>query len=164
MIPIFSRWTQAIEQRGYQHGLVEGQRMAQERAMDERTELQHSMMQAQIGTPLIRIPNEWDNPVIGFGHCIEQVGHSCVLVIHDYVSNTQMMGGGVCFDFSEQKLDVLLRLDPFEAWAFLAHNNVGYENYQKTKTGQRDSADDILKKLRYNGFFERWDEFKREQR
>lgn len=159
---MFGRWKHRIEQQAYQKGLSEGQRLAQNRAADERNNSNRQLIEIQVGTPLIRIPNEWDNPTIGFGRRIEMIGNSPILVIHDYVSNTDTIGGGVCFDFSEQKLDVLLRLDPFEAWAFLAHNNVGHHNYEKSRTGVRDSAEDILKKLRSNGFFERWEEFKRD--
>ena len=158
----FSRWKNRFEQQAYQQGVAEGQRVARNRAAEEREDYQRKLMEMQVGTPLIRIPNEWDNPVIGFGRRIEMVGNSPILVIHDYVRNSHIMGGGVCFDFSEQKLDILLRLDPFEAWAFLAHNHVGHHNYDKNRTGVRDSADEILRKLRYNGFFERWEEFKRD--
>lgn len=160
---MFSFWKNRIEQ-AYQKGLTEGQMRGQQKAMEERNAFRLREMEIQVGTPLIRIPNEWDNPVIGFGQRIEMIGNSPVLVIHDYVSNTEKIGGGVCFDFSEQKLNILLRLDPFEAWAFLAHNHVGHHNYDKNRTGVRDSADDILKKLRCNGFFDRWEEFFHEQR
>lgn len=157
---MFSFWKNRIEQQAYQKGLSEGQRLAQQQAMDERNAFLRIEVETQIGSPLIRIPNEWSNPTIGFGRRVEMIGNSPILVIHDYISNTDTIGGGVCFDFSEQKLDILLRLDPFEAWAFLAHNNVGHHNYEKNRTGVRDSADDILDKLRSNGFFERWEAFK----
>lgn len=158
----FSQWKNRIKQQAYQQGVAEGQREARNRAAEERGDYQRKLLEVQVGTPLIRVPNEWDNPVIGFGRRIDMIGNSPILVIHDYISNTDTIGGGVCFDFSEQKLEILLRLDPFEAWAFLAHNNVGHHNYDKNRTGVRDSADDILKKLRYNGFFDRWEEFKRD--
>lgn len=158
---MFSFWKKRIE-RAYQNGFSAGIRQAQEQAIDHRRAFCLTEMKAQIGAPLIRVPNEWDNPVIGFGQRVEVIGHSPVLVIRDYVRNADTMGGGVCFDFSEQKLDILLRLNPFEAWAFLAHNSVGHHNYEKNHSGVRDSADDILKKLRDNGFFTRWEEFKRD--
>lgn len=157
----FSRWKHRIEESAYQKGFSDGQNLAQKSAIEQREKYEWNNLKMQVGRPLIRIPNEWDNPVIGFGHSVEMMGNSPMLVVHDYVGNRRTVGGGVCFDFSEQKLDVLLRLDPFEAWAFLAHNSVGHDNFDKIRTGQRDSAEDILTKLRYNGFFERWEEFKR---
>lgn len=160
---MFSFWKNRIE-RAYQKGISEGLGRAQQQAMDERNNFLRIEMNMQIGTPLIRVPNEWENPVIGFGQRVEVIGNSPVLVIHDYVRNTETIGGGVCFDFSEQKLDILLRLNPFEAWAFLAHNSVGHHNYEKNRSGVRDNAADILKKLHDNGFFARWEEFKREQK
>ncbi len=160
----FSRWKNRIEQSAYQQGFSDGQNLAQKETFDRREEYEHNKLKLQVGSPVIRIPNEWDNPVIGFGHRVEMMGNSPMLVVHDYVRNRQTVGGGVCFDFSEQKLDVLLRLDPFEAWAFLAHNSVGHDNFDKIRTGQRDSAEEIIEKLHLNGFFERWEKFKHEQR
>ena len=160
---MFSFWKKRLD-RAYQKGFSEGLCRAQQQAMDERNTFLRIEMDMQIGTPLIRVPNEWDNPVVGFGRRIEMIGNSPILVIHDYISNTETIGGGVCFDFSEQKLDILLRLDPFEAWAFLAHNSVRFENYNKNRTGTRNSSEEILKALHDNGFFARWEEFQHEQK
>lgn len=163
MLPFFKQWKSKIQKDAFAAGIVEAQRQAQEDAQrqvyERRAQFEKIQMQSQIGTPLIRIPNEWANPTIGFGESIMDYGHSQVLVIRDYVSNELRVGGGICFDFSEQKMEALLRLDPFEAWALMAHNNVGHEHFDKKHTGHRNTAQEIRAMLEQNGFFERWKQF-----
>lgn len=163
MFSFFKQWKSKIHSDGFAAGIAQAQRQAQEEAQQQvnerRARFERIEMESKIGTPLIRISNEWDNPTIGFGESIMDYGHSQVLVIRDYLTNELRVGGGVCFDFSEQKMDALLRLDPFEAWALLAHNSVGHEHFDKKHTGHRDTPQDIRAMLEKNGFFERLEQF-----
>lgn len=160
MFPFIKSWKERIYQQGMTAGKMEAQEAAREKAIADRKHFDLIQLQMMVGAPVIRVSNEWENPTIGFGHSIADFGHSQVLVIEDYVSGRQLLGGGVCFDFSEQKLETLLRLDPYEAWAFLAHNSVGHHHFDKPHSGHRDTAPDLLEKLTKNGFFERWEKFK----
>jgi hypothetical protein len=97
---------------------------------------------------------------VGFGKSIMQVGCSQVLVVHNYISMEETICGGVRMDFSDQRLDICLSLDPYQLWAITAHNSVGHSDFDKPKSGERWSKDRIMQTLEANGFFARWQAFK----
>ena len=142
---------------------AEGKRLGRLEADAENTARDNDVRRIEcaqlIGAPVIVVPNEWTNPIIGFGHSIMMVGRSPVLVIDDGVTGTMMTCGGVKMDYSDQRLEIVLGLNPYELWAITAHNAVGHNDYDKPKTGTRSSAEDIRAALDRNGFFVRWREF-----
>lgn len=112
-----------------------------------------------VGAPVIIVPNEWGNPVVGFGKEIMEIGSSAVLVVENYLTGEDVVCGGVRMDYSRQKLEALLKLDPYERWAVLAVNTVGHENYDKPKSGKAWGKEQIIDKLESSGFFNRVREF-----
>lgn len=116
-----------------------------------------------LNKPVIVVPNEWANPVVGFGKTIVPVGRSNVLVVENYITQEEVWCGGVRLDFSKQRLDICLTLDPYQLWAITAHNAVGFEDFNKPKSGERWSKERILAALESNGFFRRWQAFKANQ-
>lgn len=57
-----------------------------------------------------------------------EVGSSSLLVVKNYLSMERVVCGGVRMDFSLQRLEVVLSLDPYQLWAITAHNAVGYSD------------------------------------
>lgn len=148
-------------EQGYEEGRRDGVREVSER----HDQYRRKNLEMKVGTPLIVVPNEWSNPVIGFGKEIINIGMSPVLVIDNYLTGKEVICGGVMMAFSRQKLDVILRLDPYELWAITAHNTVGCEEFTKPKSEERWEPQAILDKLEESGFFERFDSFmKKEER
>lgn len=72
-----------------------------------------------LGHPVIAIPNEWCNPVIGFVTKIQSVSiiNNPVPVIHDYVENREVLSMAIVRFYSDQLFDVMVRLTPLERWA-----------------------------------------------
>ena len=151
MFNIFSR----TPQKSYEQGVIDERSAAQAR----RAQFHHEELSRCINAPVIIVPNEWDNPVIGFGASIMEVGSSSVLVVKNYLSMEEVVCGGVRMDFSLQRLEVALTLDPYQLWAITAHNSVGHSDFDKPKSGQRWSREKILSTLTENGFFKRWEKF-----
>lgn len=54
------------------------------------------------------------------------------------------------------ELDVVLTLDPYQLWAITAHNAVGNEDFDKPKSGERWSKEQITSRLHESGFFQRF--------
>lgn len=153
---IFSRMLSPLTSKAYAQGVAEGRQMGRV----ERDKTNTESLASKIGHPVIVIPNEWTNPVIGFGHSIMTIGTSEVLVVKDYLTMEERFGGGVRLDFSEQRLEVVLSLDPYQLWAITAHNTVRHEDFDKPRTGERWSRERILSELHNNGFFEQWRQYK----
>jgi len=161
MLSFLSRKTrQAVHALGVREGRAQQHR----EDLDRRESYRKVEMERHIGAPVIVVPNEWDNPIIGFGKCLQQVGHSWILVIDNYVTSEEVFCGGVMMDFSDQRLEIVLALDPFQLWAITAHNSVGYEDFSKPKSCERWERQTILHALEKNGFFIRWAEFKEKER
>lgn len=150
-------------QRAHQQGVREGRREQADADWKRREACRNQELEQAIGTPVIIVPNEWDNPIIGFGERLEDLGHSKVLLVHNYLTNELTWCGGSMMDFSEQRLEIVLGLDPFQLWAITARNAVGHEDFYKPKTAERWSNERILATLTAHGFFERWEAFKAEQ-
>lgn len=157
MFPFFCR---AQKELAYEQGVRDGRQAQADKDRMRREALDRMAMVARLGAPVIVVPNEWDNPVIGFGHDLMTIGSSTVLVVKNYVTDALVWCGGVTMDFSEQRLEIALSLDPFQLWAITAHNAVGHEDFTKPKSSQRWDRQAILDALERHGFFERWRDFK----
>lgn len=118
-----------------------------------------------VGKPIIVVSNEWSNPIIGFGKEVQLVSkaQTPILVVEDVLSGEDRLCMGIIMDFSMQKLDVVLMLDPYQLWAIVAHNAVGNEDFEKIKSGVRWSRHEIMSRLHENGFFQRWERFQNVQ-
>lgn len=147
----------------YQQGLALGRREALEEHLHRREAFDRLEKQQRVGSPLLVIPNEWDNPIVGFGHSVQDLGHSCLLIVTNYLTMEEVWCGGVVMGFSNQRLEAALALDPFQLWALCAHHAVGHEDVDKPKTGERWDRARILDTLERNGFFERWQAFQAAQ-
>ena len=145
--------------KAHAQGVREGRRLEHLESQQRRGDIERMLLASQIGRPVIVVPNEWDNPVIGFGDSIMEVGSSQVLVVKNYLSMEKVVCGGVRMDFSMQRLEVALALNPYQLWAITAHNSVGHHDFDKPKSGERWDRERILEALHRNGFFERWAAF-----
>jgi hypothetical protein len=150
---LFRRKTQTVT---HASGVLEGRQAQREEERLSRTQFRQQELLLLLSRPLIIVPNEWCNPVIGFGKDVVPVGQSNVLVVQDYLSMEDVICEGVRMDFSDQRLEIVLTLDPYQLWAITAHNSVGNENFNKPKSGVRWTREIILQALENNGFFERW--------
>lgn len=164
LMEILQRLLPSVFKAIHDRGVEEGRRLGHRQALDRHQEIRRQELADQVGRPVIVVPNEWDNPVIGFGHSIMEVGSSQVLVVEDYLTMEQVWCGGVRMDFSEQRLEVALTLDPYQLWAITAHNCGGHEDFHKPRSGQRWGRQRIMDTLEKNGFFERWRAFKERER
>lgn len=147
-------------QQAHARGVQEGRRLQRDDDWARRQAFEDQELAAAIGTPVIVVPNEWDNPIIGFGERLEDLGHSRVLLVHNYVTNQLSWCGGSMMCFSAQRLEIVLGLDPFQLWAITARHTVGHEDFTKPKTAERWSNERILASLEAHGFFARWQAFK----
>ena len=158
---MFSLFGRKAQTQAHAAGVREGRASQQEEERNRRDEFRRIELEGCVDHPVIIVPNEWDNPVVGFGKSIVSVGRSNVLLVHNYISNEEVICGGVRMDFSEQRLDICLSLDPYQLWAITAHNSVGNEDFDKPKSGERWAKEKIMQVLEDNGFFTRWNEFKK---
>ena len=155
-------WTpiSQIKKNAYNAGVIAGRNEQHRQDIAERQHIRHLEMLSEVGNPLIIVPNEWSNPIIGFGEAVEIIGNTHTLIVKDYISMENTWCGGIQMHFSEQRLNTVLELDPYELWAITATNSYGFDDYDKAKTDERWSRDRIMQALETNGFFKRWEAFK----
>lgn len=110
-----------------------------------------------VGKPVIAISNEWDNPVVGFAKEITLVSkaNNPYLVIHDYLTDQEVIPLGKVFFYTEQRFEAVMKLDPFELCCLLYTNTFSDRTYVKEIRQQRDTREVIIQKLTESGFYER---------
>lgn len=147
--------------KAFNKGFHEGYNKHLEETIQRKKDYDKNALNHYIGRPLIVVPNEWCNPIVGFGKCVEDFGHSKVLRIENYLGEeiSDCFCSGIIMDFSYQKFDVSMMLDPYQLWAILAVNSVSHENFDKPKSGHRNTPEECRAMLEKNGFFKRADEF-----
>lgn len=153
-----------IKQQAYQLGYAKGRHDESVDQTARRDEFYRVEKEFMVGKPVIAVPNEWTNPVIGFVSHVDYIGHSPVLWIDDEIRGEKRTCGGVIMGFSYQRLDMALTLDPYQLWAITAHNSVDFGDFEKPHSGERWSKEKIMDKLREGDFFERWEAFERDYR
>lgn len=160
----FFKMFQNMKDKAFSAGQNFGYQKAEEDQQKNRERFQQVEMDMLLGAPLIIAPNEWCNPVVGFGKSIQMVGNSPMLIVENYLSDTvtDTWCGGVKMSFSDQRLDIALSLDPYQLWAITAHNAHGYGDFDKPKSGVRWDKEKCMEVLKDNGFFERWNAFKKD--
>lgn len=151
----FKTWKQNLYNRAHR----DGYNARWKEQMDTVERIRRVEEEEYLHAPLIVVPNEWDNPVIGFGEHIQMIGAAPVLVVRNYLTNQNVICGGVKMGYSEQRLRTVLSLNPFDLWALVAHNSHGFGEFTKPKTGECWDEQKIVTTLRDNGFFTRVQEF-----
>lgn len=128
----------------------------------QRQDCTFSELEMMIGKPVIYIPNEWCNPIIGFGKCIDFItkAKTPVLIVEDYITGEDKLILSVPFYFSEQRFNAFAKLDPFELCSIVFKNSAWMEPFEKEKSGTFDGYDVLLEKLKKTDFFERIEKIK----
>lgn len=149
-----------MKQRAFDRGVIVGRRDAQLEAQHNRYSAALNERLYHVGRPVIHVPNEWENPVIGFGAYVDQVGSSPVLFVDDLFTGKTVFSLSSPMEFSEQRLIALSKLDPYERWALFAKNACGAENFDKPKSGHALLDGEFLEKVYQSDFWEKWLAFK----
>ena len=113
-----------------------------------------------IGHPVICVSNEWKNPVIGFVTEIKLVSKAlCPLpVIYDELTGTSLICFGVVYEYTEQRMNALLTLDPFERWSLMikySHDTFSQDKYLTEDKPKLMSLYEVRDHLYEKGFFNR---------
>jgi hypothetical protein len=97
----------------------------------EKDRSNRQIAEFSVGTPVICISNEWDDPVVGFVTHIEYItkAQNPVPVVMDYLSGREVMVMGAVYDFTDQRLDAFLKLAPYERWVMAQRH--GFHHYSK---------------------------------
>lgn len=142
---------------GHGAGYAEGEVTARKR----REECQLIELRAMVGAPVICLPNEWDNPIIGFGNRIEFIANASqpILMVDDCIRGTERTSFGGWFLFSEQKLHALAKLDPYERWVVHSKYATGHELYDKPRIADALMGEALVSKVMESPFWAKWLEF-----
>lgn len=143
---------------GYRVGYYAGHNKAISDDERRKRECEHLELQSLVGAPVIFIPNEWTNPIIGFGVRIESITRAgqSMLLVDDCISGKERTSLGGWFRFSEQKLIALSKLDPFERWAIHSNNATGHELFDKPHTGTALMGQALVSKVMESPFWAKW--------
>lgn len=144
---IFSEEINAEKSNSFRAGMEE-QRTSSFKSQSEIKKVEVEMM---IGKPVIYVSNEWNDPIVGFGIGTIDIGSSCVLVIKDYISGTELTVMSMAHNYSETLLNAILKLNPFET-ASLVYRNHDW-SYEHKKYGEYSGKESLEEKLRASGFF-----------
>lgn len=160
---LFGFWEKA-KQAAYQRGYQQGRADEHDDQMAQRQHYRRVDMDIMIGKPVILVPNEWCDPIIGFVVRVEQFNSnsSPMAVVQDELSGEERVCGGVMMGYSNQRLQMALDLDPYQLWAITAHNAHEGGDFDKPKSGVRSSKEAIMAKLESTGFFARWEAFEKQ--
>lgn len=110
--------------------------------------------------PVIAIPDEWNNPIIGFVNAIE----GDRLRIHDYIRDMEIIVGYRTFIFTEQRFQLILKLDPFELCSILYPEQCMEESFTMDKNVFLLKPTEINNLLRDRGFWQDLKEYREDLR
>lgn len=110
--------------------------------------------------PVIMIPNYWRNPIIGFVNDIQDGK----LIVHDYISDETIEAAYRTFVFTEQRYQLVLKLDPFELCSILYPEEYPDTAFIKEKTTYLLTPEAINETLRKNCFWSDLLEYREEMR
>lgn len=158
----FERIRKKAYDLGYIAGYNVGADAGSEAVLKSRKNAELLELRNMVEAPVIYIPNEWCDPIIGFGNRVEFVSrNNCpILIVDDCISGTEKWAVGPWFHFSEQKLMVLSKLDPFERWAMHSNNACGHRDFDKLKSGDALLGAELVGSVKGSFFWARWLEFK----
>lgn len=112
-------------------------------------------LELMLGSPVISISNEWCDPIIGIANRIEYItlAKSPILVVKDYITQKEKYVLGKTYFYTEQRLNAIFKLDPFELCSII-YNNIYYDTeFKKEKLEVRKSLDEVREILKNNDFF-----------
>lgn len=134
-----------------------GQNTSNNEQISLRKSYQTTELSLFVGQPVIIISNEWENPIIGFGHSIEFItkAQNPVLLVEDALTGDVFMTMGKPFVFTQQRFDAIMKLTPFELGSLLYSNAYFDCTFEKAKRGHRDTHEELLQKLKNVQFFEK---------
>lgn len=101
----------------------------------------------------IFVPNEWENLTVGRVSYFD-LERGVVCHAQDYIEYRPVAFIGFPMHYNEQRLDALLKLDPFERYALCHPNPYSADPFVKPKHSSLLSAAEVRKRLKSNGFFE----------
>ena len=104
-----------------------------------------------INRPVISVPNEWVDPIIGL--CTD-VKNDNEFYIRDFVSGTEVVSKHKTFLFTEQRFQTVIKTDRFDLCSLLYPDEFGDKEFKKKKEVFPLKPHEINNKLRANGF---WD-------
>lgn len=145
---LFPKYFSLIRQKAYHDGYYARVKQSTE----QMKQIELFELQELVGKKVISISNEWDNPQIGVALRIELItqAQNPVLIIKDYLSNQEVMIMGKTYAYTPQRLQAVLKLNPFELCSLIyTYTSV----FDKPKTGVRQQSDVIMSKLAQSGFF-----------
>jgi hypothetical protein len=124
-----------------------------ERRHERRTTDDQYLANIFLGQRCIFVSNEWNDPIVGR---VEHIDLSRGVTCHvfDYVHNEPQFFIGFPMHYNEQRLEALLKLNPFERYS-LCHASPYYATpiVKPIHTAVLSRAE-ILQRLRDNGFYE----------
>jgi len=110
-------------------------------------------LQTYIDKPVICIPNEIDNPVVGIATRINNYNSNChILVVHDYITNQEKIVFSKTFPYTEDLLNNIYNND-IELILELIYGKTNIEDID-TKLQVEYSLKDIKRILKDNGFYD----------
>ncbi len=124
-----------------------------ERRRERRTSDDQYLANVFLGQRCIFVPNEWEDPIVGRVEHID-LSRGVLCQVFDYVHNEPQTFIGFPMHYNEQRLEALLKLDPFERYSLCHANPYNANPIIKPKHTTVLSRAEILQRLRDNGFYE----------
>lgn len=126
-----------------------------EKNKEENRQIELFSLKEMIGKPIIVVSNEWDDVIVGFATEVRFITQSQqpILVMKNHITGEEMLVSGKVYAYTLQKLNAILKLDPYELCSLIYYPDV-YEDFDKEKTGVRNSSEEFILKLKQSGFFE----------
>lgn len=123
-----------------------------ERRHAQRVTDDHYLANLFLGQCCIFVPNEWEDPVVGRVEHID-VTRGVLCHVFDYVRNEPQVFIGFPMHYNEQRLNALLKLDPFERYSLCHASAYSASPIIKPINTTVLSTAEILQRLRDNGFY-----------
>lgn len=137
---------------------------------EEQTENHRKMKRCEaemwLDKPIIGLSNEWNEPIVGeLIEIVEEKNGSFWFVYKNYLTNKESSTLFLPFAFSEQKLKTIGKMNPDEYCSLLYEGRSYFgefrkhPNYGKTRENEFSGYENWVKKLKENGFYDRFGDF-----
>lgn len=123
-------------------------------------------MDALTAGPVICVSNEHDNIVVGFIERIESIclSNEPLAIVKDYVSGKTLAIMGSIFGYTEDRFNALADMSPSQRVTVIYHSAYSREDkvFNNLTTAEEDilTREEVIIKLRENGFYDWWKELK----
>ena len=97
--------------------------------------LNSNAAEKRVGTQVIVVSDKWSNPIVGVVKKIEYVGSNRDPrpVVFDYLTQKEYSSIDALFDYTEQRLQALVSLDPWQRWSLIIkERHCTYPIFNKT--------------------------------